>query len=207
MKRLLLPLAAVAIVGLLLPTSVRPAYACTCAIPTTDERVQEVMENSDAVLLGAIAEPSAEDELLDKLPIDVETIYMGPALTRIRLDQSLDEALLRGLEEREELAHLGSDCSFTLLGDPGERYLLFLYQQGEGVYTPGGCSSIAMAWTATSQGYQTLFQSVERLTAGGTDVTQRDGAPWLAIIVGSSLGAAALAAASAFLLRRRLTRP
>jgi hypothetical protein len=204
MKRLLLPLAAVAIVGLLLPTSVRPAYACTCAIPTTDERVQEVMENSDAVLLGAIAEPSAEDELLDKLPIDVETIYMGPALTRVSLDQSLDEALLRGLDG-EELAHLGADCSFTLLGEPGERYLLFLSQQREGVYTPGGCSSIAMAWTATSQDYQTFFQSVERVTAGGTDVAQRDGAPWLAIIIGSSLAAAALAA-SALLLRRRLTR-
>ena len=55
MKRFLLPLAAVAIVGLLLPASVRPAYACTCFIPDTDERVQEVMEYYDAVLLGATA--------------------------------------------------------------------------------------------------------------------------------------------------------
>ena len=114
------------------------------------------------------------------------------------------EALLRGLDG-EELAHLGADCSFTLLGEPGERYLMFLSQQGEGVYTPGGCSSIAMAWTATSQDYQTFFQSVARVTAGGTDVDQRDGAPWLAIIIGSSLAAGALAA-TAFLLRRRLTR-
>ena len=49
MKRLLLPLAAIAIAGFLL-TSVNPAYACSCAFSTP----QEFVDFADVIVLGTV---------------------------------------------------------------------------------------------------------------------------------------------------------
>ena len=197
-------------VAALLSASVPPAQACSCAQIRGDPQIRDSIDFYDLVVLGAIGAPLPEDSRPGSLHIDVETVYKGPLVNRIALDQPAGEAETLSAYE-DGLAFLGADCSFSLLGEPGERYLLFLSQIESGIYAAGGCASIALEWTATSDYYQELFQGVERVTEGGTDIDQQPSPsqsdtdiPWLAIGLGSSLGAALLLTASITLIRRRI---
>ena len=197
-------------VAALLSASVPPAQACSCAQIRGDPQIRDSIDFYDLVVLGAIGAPLPEDSRPGSLHVDVETVYKGPLVSRIALDQPAAEAERSGTYD-DGLAFLGADCSFSLLGEPGERYLLFLSQIENGIYAAGGCASIALGWTATSEYNQELFQGAERVTEGGTDIahppspSQSDAeVPWLAIGLGTGLGAALLLAASITLVRRRI---
>jgi hypothetical protein len=217
MNRLLLPLAAIAIAAAL-SAPLQPAHACSCAFPSTEEQVREAMGYYDAAVLASIAEPASGGP---KLKVDVETAYMGPDLGRITIEQPADVVPDSG---SGGLAHLGADCSFALLGEPGERYVLFLTSTGADAYRAGGCSSFPLAWAETSEPFQAFYDALQRLESAESDpapppaATPEDDArpepwqapsrsgddtPWLPIVAGAALSGAALLAAGGWLLRRR----
>ena len=94
MKRFLLPLAAVAIAGLLLPAGVRPAYACSCALLSTEEYVN----NADVIAIGTVVQlietaeqfPPVEEESDGIIPdidavVAVERYLKGDGPAEVRL--------------------------------------------------------------------------------------------------------------------------
>ncbi|MEX0800590.1 MAG: hypothetical protein WD379_05170 [Dehalococcoidia bacterium] len=212
MNRFLLPLAAIAVAGAL-SAPLHPAHACSCAFPFTEEQVREAMGYYDAAVLASIASTPNESNL----QVDVETVYKGDPGERITLEQPID---LPPDFEGDGLAYLGADCSFALLGQPGERYVLFLTAaDGGSTYAPSGCASFPLAWTETTEEFRAYHDSLERIagtdapaappeddtlpqpwqapTDSGPDV------PWLPIIGGAAAAGVALLAAGAWLLRRR----
>ncbi len=206
MKRLLLPLAAVAIAGLLLPAGVRPAYACTCApLPTDDDGVNELMGYFDALVIGTIEKPGSNETHPGKVQVAVESLFKGPPVASLSLDQS------SGLNTEQE--SLGPDCSLLIAEKPNRKYFLALRAELDGTYSPSGCSTFPMEWldAPRREDIAAFLGTLETLTGvsafpptGSEPLIEQsvDDFPWLAI----ALGASALATASALLLRRRLTR-
>ncbi len=206
MTRLLTPIAIAVTVAALLSVSVPHAQACSCAQIRGDHQIRDTIDYYDLVVLGAIGTPLPEDSRPSSLHVDVETVYKGPLVSRIALDQPADKAETSGAYD-DGLANVGPNCSFSLLGEPGERYLLFLSQTESDIYAASGCASIALGWTATDEYYQELSEGVERVTEGGADIAQPPSpsqsgtnVPWLAI----GLSAGLLLAASVILVRRRI---
>ncbi len=208
MKRFLLPLAAFAITGLLLPTGVQPAYACSCAILSP----QEYVDNADVIVIGTVVRmintteqfPSV-DEKSDGIIADVDAVVAV-------------ERYLKGtgpIEIAVDDPPSGGACGFISERSLDQRYLLFLSGQARSFKTHlcSGSTDLAGIYRVEQQEHQFL-QEVEAITGPGippTDATalpeqtRGDSFPWLPIIITSSLGGAALAA-SALLLRRRVTR-
>jgi hypothetical protein len=202
MRRFVMPLAALALAGLLLPANVRPAHACSCAAPASEEQVREVVDYYDAVVLGAIADVSPDRSTVS---LDVEASYKGPAAERLTLEQP---AVAPG-PDSGELAYLGADCSFALLGERGERYVLFLSDAGSGVYEAGGCSSFPLAWTAAAEEYGFVYETLEGLAGPGTlpptggSPSESDSSPWRPFALGAAVAGAGLALSAAWLVRQR----
>ena len=215
MKRFLLPLAAVAITGLLLPAGLRPAYACSCALLSTEEYVN----NADVIAIGTVVQlietaeqfPPVEEESDGIIPdidavVSVERYLKGTGPAEIEVDDPPS----------------GGTCGIFEELSVGSRYLLFLTGTTS-PFTTNLCSGSLPVegpgrWTlAVSEEFAAnALQEVQAITGPGTlpqnspppsQSPADDGIPWLAIIIGSSLAAGALLAASALLLRRRLTRP
>jgi hypothetical protein len=205
MRRLLLPLAAIAIAGLLLPAGVRPAYACTCApLPTDDDGVKELMGYFDALVIGTIEKPGSNETHPGKVQVAVESLFKGPPVASLSLDQS------SGLNTEHE--SLGPDCSLLIAEKPNRKYFLALRAELDGTYSPSGCSTFPMEWldAPRREDIAAFLVTLETLTGvsafpptGSTPPTEQPGGdtPWLPIIIGSSLAAAL--AASTLLLRRR----
>lgn len=207
MKRLLLPLAAITIAGLLLPAGVRPAYACSCAgLPTGDSDVRRLLAEGDLVAIGAVRAPEPGDEYSGRLHIAIERMFAGPAVDDVALKQPWGSGLTT--------EGYGPDCSFTLAEVPGRRYFLMLQGEKNGSYAAGWCSSFRLDGPPgypPAEQRDMFLEVLQRVTEGGgfhpettgqPTAPEESGFPWLAI----ALGAAALLAASVLLLRRRPTR-
>jgi hypothetical protein len=143
------------------------AYACSCAQLQTDADFERIIDAYDLVLVGSIAPPEPESAHPDKVHIAVEKVYKGPSVLEIALDQSVDSLSGRETTQlpptEQQVEVLGPDCSYTLLGQPGERYLLFLKSRPSGTYEPGGCSSNSFH----SGRAEEWLEPLDRLTAGG----------------------------------------
>ncbi len=151
------------IVLTVVPIHPREAYACSCALPQTDADFQRIIDAYDLVLVGSIAAPDPESPYPDKVHIAVEKVYKGPALRDVTLDQPIDLATNPSALIERQVEVLGPDCSYALLGQPGERYLLFLKTRPNGTYEPGGCSSNSLQ----SGQADTYLDPLERLTGVG----------------------------------------
>jgi len=190
----------------------REVYACSCALPQTDADFLRIIDANDLVLVGSIAPPEPESAHPDKLHIAVEKVYKGPALGDVTLDQPIDLATEPSALIEGQVEVVGPDCSYTLLGQPGERYLLFLKSRPNGTYEPGGCSSNSLR-SGQADAY---LDPLERLTGGGLPAAPPGvgaGHPtaassvWLMpllMAVGAGAGAAGLLLLTA---RRRRLRP
>ncbi len=201
MKRFLLPLAAVAITGLLLPAGVRPAYACSCALLSTEEYVN----NADVIAIGTVVQlietaeqfPPVEEESDGIIPdidavVAVERYLKGDGPAEIEVDDPPS----------------GGTCGFLEQASLGQRYLLFLTGETSPLQTHLCSGSTPLVDTPHVQQF---LQEVQAITGPGT-LPPTDSAPpadesggstpWLAIAASAGI----LAAASALLLRRRLTR-
>lgn len=199
MKRLLFLLSILAVVGILW-TNVTPAWACSCGSgPRLAELVPYVFERGDLVILGSVAASDSE-----RMQIDVETVYDGAPVSRITLNQPADPGYTGNLSEVESLGEL---CSYTLLGEPGERYLLVLQAEEDGSYTAEGCSSWSMRLIEKDEGLLPYFQAViEEAGKGALPPTSEEADdtsfPWLPVAIGATLGPLAFLAGAAFVWRR-----
>jgi len=204
MKRLLLPLAAIAIAGFLLP-SVNPAYACSCAFSTP----QELVDFADVIVIGTVVRlietteefPTPEEKPDGQIPdvdaaVQVERYLKGSGPAEIEVDDPPS----------------GGTCGFLEQASLGQRYLLFLTGETSPLQTHLCSGSTPLVDTPHVQQF---LQDVQAITGPGTlaptgsappNEQPGAGVPLLPIVIASSVGAAALAAASALLLRRRLTR-
>ena len=198
MKRFLLPLAAVAIAGLLLPAGLRPAYACSCALLSTEEYVN----NADVIAIGTVVQlietaeqfPPVEEESDGIIPdidavVAVERYLKGDGPAEIEVDDPPSDGT----------------CGFLDQASLGERHLLFLTNS----FTTHICAGSTLL-TDDPANLQFL-QDVQAITGPGSlpptgfappADKSGDSAPWLVI----ALGTAALAGAFAFLLRRSMPR-
>jgi len=186
--------------------SVTPARACSCAPGSklAESKLAEVIsftfERNSLVILGAVA---ASDS--DRMQIDVETVYDGQPVKRITLNQPADPGYSGDVSEVELL---GGDCSYTLLGEPGERYLLALKPYlVDGAYTPEGCTSWSMRLIEGDEALSRYFEAVIEAATGGlapSPVEESDEAdfPWLVAAIAATLGPLAFLAGAAFLWRR-----
>ena len=205
MKRLLLPLVAAAIAGLILPIGVRPAYACSCAPLSADQHVA----NADHIAIGTVVRlihtteqfPAPEEKPDGTIPdvdavVEVERYLKGSGPAEIEVDDPPS----------------GGTCGFFDQSSLEQRYLLLLTGETSPFKTHLCSGSTPLI---ENQFIQQFLQDVQAITGPGTLPTpgsappgeqSGDGLPWLPIILASALGTAGLAATSAFLLRRRLTR-
>ena len=200
MKRFLLPLVAVTIASLLLP-SVNPAYACSCAAATPEQHV----DYADIIVIGTVVrlietteEFSTPEEKPDgQIPdvdaaVQVERYLKGSGLAEIEVDDPPS----------------GGTCGFFEQASLGQRYVLFLTGETSPLQTHLCSGSTPLVDTPHVQQF---LQEVQAITGPGTlpptdSAPPADesggGTPWLAIAASAGI----LAAASALLLRRRLTR-
>jgi hypothetical protein len=204
MKRLLLPLAALAIPGLLLGSAPR-AYACSCAgLPTSDSDVRRFATEVDVAVIVAIRPPEPGDKFPDRMYVSVETMFVGPEGDELALEQPWG----RGITTED----YGPDCSYTLAEVPGKRYFLTLQGSTGGKYRAGWCSSFPLAGPVSyppAEQREPFLEALRRVTEDDERQDARDqaapsedeGFPWLTVVIGSSAGAAGLATA-AWLVRR-----
>ena len=215
MKRFLLLLAAVAITGLLLPAGLRPAYACSCVGYSPEEKVA----NADVIAIGTVS------RIFDNPYTIPDPKRTNGEVTLQDVDAVVSvERYLKGTGPAEIVAddpQSGGGCGIFEELSVGSRYLLFLTGTTS-PFTTNLCSgSLPIEgpgrWTlAVSEEFAAnALEEVQAITGPGTlpqdspppsQSPTDDGIPWLAIIIGSSLAAGALLAASALLLRYHLTR-
>ena len=77
MKRLLLPLTIAALAGLLSPLTAPRTHACSCANGNGESFARSLVEYSQLVVVGTIADTESEYTQLD-----VEAIYKGELIAR-----------------------------------------------------------------------------------------------------------------------------
>ena len=204
MKRLLLPLAAITIAGLLLPAGVRPAYACSCAALTPEQYV----DNADIIVVGTVVRlietteefPTPAEKPGGQIPdvdaaLQVERYLKGSGPAEIEVDDPPS----------------GGTCGFLEQASLGQRHLLFLTGETSPLQTHLCSGSTPLVDTPHVQQF---LQDVQTITGPGTlpptgstppSEQPASDTPWLPIILGSALAASGLAA-SAFLMHHRLRR-
>ncbi len=150
-------------------SSAAPAAACTCALVAETEEVRGVMEFYGLVVEGVIA-PGQGDVATERIRFQPEVLYLGDVSGKIELNQTWEHALYYA--DSDDYSVLGGDCSYSLTGDPGDRYVLFLRVVGNGTYAPAGCSSFAIGEIEASP-YDWLhqrFDAIKLISGGGTVV-------------------------------------
>ena len=208
MKRFLLPLAAITIAGILLPSGIRPAYACSCALTSIETRVKD----ADIILTGTVAElvitpplnpdvPDGEEHRTDVV-LQVDQYLKGSGPNQVNI---FEPGLTFQFDTDGNLVTGIVSCATFGQGSEGKRYILFLTGSVDSLTSPGLCSGSGIVDEEHLQEVQAVLAAPVDLpdTGGPAPASPSSAAPWLAIALASSLGAAALAAASTLLLRRR----
>ena len=147
----------VSMIGLLW-ASVSPAWACSCALPLTDEVAREVLEGADLVVAGAVAETAP-----DRVEISVERVYAGESEESVTVAQPEGFSGEYGNPGNLFGGEIGADCSYAISGGLGERYLLVLRESGGGSYEAQGCTSMALKLTQTDDYFAESFAAIERV--------------------------------------------
>lgn len=191
MTRLVLPLAAFAIAGLVLP---RPAHACICPPITAEELVQV----ADIILTGTVTEltitppldPDAPDTLQHTsnviLQVDEYLKGSGPSTVTI-----LEPGFTFHFDDNGEVVTGLSTCATFRPGSGGSRYLLFLQGEVDSLVSGGVCSGSHIVDEAYLLKVRAaLAEPIDLPPSGSAPAGDQphDGTPWLTIIVGSSLG-------------------
>lgn len=182
MKRPLLALSLLALAGSLFGAAT-PAYACSCAALTAAEYVRQ----ADVVAIGKVvrlttAEDGSQPPDQDALVL-VERYLKGDGPREIAVDDPPSSASC-GIFDAESL---------------GKRYLLFLIGETSPFETH---LCLRTTELAGEPGDQQLLEDVAAITGSGSP--PGEGFPWLPLIAPAAVFGAALLAASAFVLRRRL---
>jgi len=154
-------------------SSVAPAAACSCAPVTETEQVRDVMEYYGLVVEGVIA-PDQRVVATEHIRFQPEILYEGDVSGEIALDQTWEHALSYPGSGYSEFS---SDCRYFLLGDPGDRYVLFLRATESGMYSsPAGCASFALGEIEASfwpDGMlQQRYDAIKLISDGGTVVEE-----------------------------------
>jgi hypothetical protein len=193
-----------AVVGVLWAT-VAPVYACSCALPLTDDTARQVLEASDLVITGAVAETAREEVVMS-----VERVYDGESGESVTVAQP--EGFDGEYGNPGDLfgAEIGADCSYAVTGAVGERYLLVLQESAGGEYEAQGCTSMALKLTQTDDYYEASFAAIERVAGPGVvpqvpEEGDDGGSVWVPVAVGTGI-VVGLAAAGLLLWRRPLRR-
>ena len=207
MKRFLLPLAAITIAGLLLPSGVRPAYACSCALMPAEVRV----DNADIIIIANVTElvvtppldPGAPDDLEHRsdFVLQVEEYLKGSGPSTVTI---FEPGLSFVFSDDGEVVTGFSSCATFAQGSEGKRYILYLAGEADSLISPGLCSGSGLVDEEHLQRVRAVLAEPPDLPPTGSAPSEADSGnsfPWLA----TALGTAALAA-SALLLRRRLAR-
>lgn len=173
-------LLAAAAAGLILPAAA-PAYACTCL----QRSPREYVEGADLVLTGKVLRLTGGEADPDAIVL-VLRYLKGDGPSQIAVDDPPDQA----------------SCGIFDADSLGETYLLFLRGQEEPFRTDLCAGSLRLAGERADQRF---FQEIVALTGSGRP-PERSGLPVPAPLVplAAVAGAAALAIASVFLLRRRI---
>lgn len=209
-----LPLTVVVLVALFSPLATPTAHACSCLAADEESFVEGVLLHSPLVLVGTIA--STDSQFTQ---IDVETIYKGELIARVTADQTQKDVEL----QRESASKHGypgllvtgpGDCSMTLLGQPGQRYLLGLAESNimRGAYRGNLCATMAEVPDNEYWSWHRLIRSLSDASGGGLTP---DGLPALGGMPGSAtfptlpaavaatLGSLAFLLGASFVRRRR----
>ncbi len=212
MKRLLYALSIAAVAGILWG-SVTPAAACSCGAEDEESFARVLLDYSPVVVVGRIMDTSSEYTQLD-----VEATYKGELMARITLDQTQKEVEML----RENAARYGyagmlvdgpGDCTVTLLGEPGQRYLLGLAksEKVDGAYAGSLCATAPETPVTEYWNWPEMIRSLQEasgdgLTPGGlpADAGMPDEAtfPKLPAAIAATLGPLAFLAGAAFVWRR-----
>ncbi len=195
MTRLLAPMAIAVAVAALLSAGVPSAHACSCVVRTT----QAYLDGADVVAVGTIIRLIDDKDIGDgpndlDARVSVARYLKGSGPAEITVDDPPS----------------GGTCGFLDDGDLGKTYLLFL-TGSDSPFESNLCSGNTLLVGPAPEDGQGRLDEVEALTGpgappnagpapsqSGTDV------PWLAIGLGSGLGAALLLAASIIVVRRRI---
>lgn len=139
-----------------------PAKACDCGPPADEGGLREFLQYYDLVMLGAVAEsPSAQ------MQIDVERVYHGSPIARVTLDQPSRPDVG---ENTSSLEISGGDCGYTVLGEPGERYLLVLTRSPDGTtFKASSCGSRSLEVINRVPEAEVYFSTVEVVSGSGID--------------------------------------
>jgi hypothetical protein len=167
-KRWLLLLSIPAIATSILPLNVRPATACSGG-PFDVQAARELIINEiELVVIGAVVEPDGQ-----YTEIDVETVYKGPLVSRITLDQPAELVGTYSSYEPPIFGVAGPDCRYLLRGAPGERYFLVL---GQAPGAPGKWEVFkgSVAMREAGSGRQLIYEAALTLPAGGGRPTTDD---------------------------------
>ena len=152
-------------------SSAAPAAACRCLPLTETEAVRTAMEVHGLVVEGVIA-PDQGDVAAEHIRFQPEVLYAGDASGEIVLGHTWEQTLYYA--DSDALAILGGDCSYLLLGDPGDRYVLFLRAAANGTYAPMGCSSFALGESEVppNDSLQQRYDAIKLVSGGGTVVEE-----------------------------------
>ena len=205
MKRPVLLLFAVAMTAALLARSAAPVAACSCASGDEVSLARSLLEYSQLVLVGTIADAESEYS-----QFDVEAVYKGESTARITLDQTKNEVELN----RENAARYGypdlsgtgpGDCSIILLGRHGQRYVVGLAESDEvsGAYTASLCATINETPASDEWSWQKFLASLDDLSGGALrpdGLPVGGGAPGQSDVSKLPLAVAAIAIPVVFLL-------
>ena len=154
-------------------SSAAPAAACSCAPVTDVDQLRGAMEFYGAVVEGVIA-PDQRVAATEHIRFQPEVLYAGDVPGEIVLNQTWEHTLSY---PGSGFSELSSDCTYFLLGDPGDRYVLFLQAAENGMYaSPAGCSSFALGEIEASfwpDGMlEQRYNAIKLVSGGGTAVEQ-----------------------------------
>lgn len=196
MKRLLIPITIVALIGLIWGR-VAPAHACSCAVQPVPERVAFYSHAVVGTVLRLVDDPSegyAEGYPDKDAVVSVERYLKGSGPTEIVADDPVGDA----------------DCGFFGEASVGQRYVLFLSNDDIfGNSDDGGLYTHLCAGNEIAS--DTLIAEVEAITGPGVapdDVDPPSEAkgsnfPYVPVAIAATLGWLALLAGAAFVWRRR----
>jgi hypothetical protein len=149
----------VAIVGLL-HTSVVPASACACVPLTQDGNLQAVLVRNDRLMVEGTLAPSDPTDPSWSRRFNVDTVYFGDAPPQIVLAMR-EPSVIEPFDPAGYLDSTAPDCTYIILGQTGERYLLFLRADASGAYEPLGCDSFAINDEAHDTYYRDLHTAIQ----------------------------------------------
>jgi len=145
--------------------SAAPVAACTCGGWGSVDQAREALTNYfDFVIIGAIADsPSSQ------VNIEVQTVFKGILVQQIALDQSTELVGTDAPNYMGRVDAMGPDCSYTVLGEPGERYFLTLTPSTRvpGTYSASGCASFAMRYIENGEVSNVYLTAARSLPGGG----------------------------------------